>query len=64
MNKIRAMLLAKARVGIVLDSDQFVYRGAEALFARTKEEVTAAYPYPIMPVHWMSHDEGDQEGPS
>jgi len=60
-NKIRAMLLANVRTGIALDSDQFVFRGVDRLFSRTQQEVTASYPYPIMPVHWMSRDATDKE---
>jgi len=55
-NKIRAMLLAKAVTGIALDSDQSVYHGADRMFQRTRDEVTAEYPFPILPVHWMSRD--------
>jgi len=55
-NKIRAMLMAKVVTGIQLDSDQFVFRGADRMFQRTREEVTAEYPFPILPVHWMSRD--------
>mmetsp|Transcript_71220 Transcript_71220/g.180303 ORF Transcript_71220/g.180303 Transcript_71220/m.180303 type:complete len:468 (-) Transcript_71220:26-1429(-) len=61
-NKIRAMLLAKARTGVVVDSDQFVFRGADQMFERTRQEGGADYPYPIMPVHWMSRDDGDALG--
>jgi len=56
-NKFRAMLFSRARTGIELDSDQLVLRGVDRMFARTAEEVTRAYPYPILPVHWMSKDD-------
>jgi len=56
-NKMRAMLMAKVRTGIQLDSDQFIVAHTDYLFQRTKEEVTDAYPYPIMPVHWMTKDD-------
>lgn len=55
-NKIRAMLLAKVVTGVQLDSDQIVFHGADRMFQRTREEVTAEYPFPILPVHWMSRD--------
>mmetsp|Transcript_38637 Transcript_38637/g.90788 ORF Transcript_38637/g.90788 Transcript_38637/m.90788 type:complete len:755 (+) Transcript_38637:3-2267(+) len=55
-NKLRAMVLAQVRVGIELDADQWVFRGVDNLFQRTSEEVTHDYPYPILPVHWMSRD--------
>jgi len=56
-NKFRAMLMARVRTGIELDSDQLVARGVDHLFLRTSQEVTKAYPYPILPVHWMSKDD-------
>jgi hypothetical protein len=56
-NKFRAMMLTQAEVAIQLDSDQFVTRAADRLFNRTREEVTKDYPYPILPVHWMSKDD-------
>lgn len=55
-NKLRSMIFTKVRTGIVVDSDQFVSGGVDEMFHRTFEEVTAQYPYPIMPVHWMSRD--------
>lgn len=56
-NKFRAMILARVRTGIELDSDQLVATGIDRMFTRTAEEVTKAYPYPILPVHWMSKDD-------
>jgi len=56
-NKFRAMLMARARTGIELDSDQLVVKGVDHMFLRTSQEVTKAYPYPILPVHWMSKDD-------
>jgi hypothetical protein len=41
-NKMRAMIVARIRVGVQLDADQFVAPGVDALFARTAEEVTQA----------------------
>mmetsp|Transcript_70669 Transcript_70669/g.132261 ORF Transcript_70669/g.132261 Transcript_70669/m.132261 type:complete len:450 (-) Transcript_70669:54-1403(-) len=59
-NKIRAMMFTKVQTGIVVDADQFLSTGCDRIFARTREEITSQYPYPILPVHWMSRDpEGD-----
>jgi len=55
-NKLRAMLMAQVEVGVMLDSDEFVFRGADTLFSRTRQEGGPSYPYPILPVHWMSRD--------
>jgi len=55
-NKFRAILSSKIRTGVQLDADQIVYGKADRMFARTREEITAAYPYPMLPVHWMSKD--------
>jgi len=52
-NKYRSMLLAKVRVGIELDADEFLAPGADAMFARTAAEVTEDYPFPILPVHFL-----------
>lgn len=56
-NKFRAMLLAQVRVGIELDSDQFVFGHIDRMFQRTRDEVTADYPYPVLPTHWMTRDD-------
>jgi len=55
-NKFTAMLFAKVKRGLVLDADQFVNHGVDYMLQRAAEETTAQYPYPIMPVHWMSRD--------
>jgi len=55
-NKIRAMMFTLVRTGIVVDADQFLNSGFDRMFVRTAEEVTASYPYPILPVHWMTRD--------
>lgn len=57
LNKFRALILARARTGVQLDADQFVVRGVDNLFNRTRQEVTREYPYPILPVHFMSRDD-------
>mmetsp|Transcript_165173 Transcript_165173/g.292534 ORF Transcript_165173/g.292534 Transcript_165173/m.292534 type:complete len:434 (-) Transcript_165173:10-1311(-) len=57
LNKFRALILTRARTGVQLDADQFVVRGVDNLFQRTREEVTRRYPYPILPVHFMSRDD-------
>merc|ERR1719487_3233296 len=51
------MILSRVRTGIQLDADHFVVPGVDNLFQRTQEEVTESYPFPIMPVHWMSRDD-------
>lgn len=62
-NKMSAMLFTKVKTGIVLDADQWVNHGLDYLFDRVEQETTAAYPYPILPVHWMSRDpESDDMG--
>jgi hypothetical protein len=55
-NKLTAMLFTKVRNGLVLDADQWVNTGVDALFPRIAQESSKDYPYPIMPVHWMSRD--------
>lgn len=60
-NKLRSMLLSRVRVGVQLDSDQFVAPGVDRLFERTAEEVTKEYPMPILPAHfldWGPHGQG------
>lgn len=61
-NKLTSMLFTKVKVGMVLDADQFSNRGVDAMFPRIAEETTAEYPYPIMPVHWMSRDPDSEDG--
>jgi len=62
-NKLRAMLLGQVRTGIVVDSDTVVFSRSDVLFPRTREEVTKDYPYPIMPVHWMSRESFFDDSP-
>jgi len=59
-NKFRAMLLSRLRVGVQLDSDQFVAPGVDAMFQRTSEEITKDYPFPILPVHFLDRSPKDQ----
>jgi len=61
-NKFRAMILAQVRTGVELDADQFVFKGVDALFSSTRQEGGPEYPYPILPVHWMSRDPGGYDG--
>jgi len=58
-NKLRTMLLARVRSGIVLDSDQFVAPGADALFQRTEQEITQDYAMPILPAHFLDRTPKD-----
>mmetsp|Transcript_31427 Transcript_31427/g.73396 ORF Transcript_31427/g.73396 Transcript_31427/m.73396 type:complete len:458 (-) Transcript_31427:48-1421(-) len=62
LNKLRATIFTMVRTGIVVDADQFLNSGFDRMFARTAEEVTADYPYPIMPVHWTSRDPESFDG--
>uniref|UniRef100_A0A7S0B1H8 Uncharacterized protein n=1 Tax=Pyrodinium bahamense TaxID=73915 RepID=A0A7S0B1H8_9DINO len=55
-NKLTSMLFTKVKTGIALDADQWVNHGLDYLFGRAAEESTKDYPYPILPVHWMSRD--------
>lgn len=57
MNKLRAMILAQVRTGVQVDSDTVVLKSCDRLFRRTREEINEEYPYPMMPVHWMSRDD-------
>jgi len=58
-NKFQAVLLARVRVGVSLDSDMtMVTPLADNLFHRTKE-ITAEYPFPMMPVHFLDRDPAD-----
>jgi len=59
-NKLRAMLLSRARVGVELDSDQFVAPGVDKMFEFTKREITKDYPMPILPPHFLDWSPTDQ----
>ena len=52
-NKFRSMLI-RVRTGVQVDADMLVAPHCDQLFAATEAQVTAAYPFPILPVHWMS----------
>mmetsp|Transcript_30171 Transcript_30171/g.79577 ORF Transcript_30171/g.79577 Transcript_30171/m.79577 type:complete len:673 (-) Transcript_30171:37-2055(-) len=58
-NKMRAMLLSKAKVGIQLDSDQFVAPGVDAMFKVTEREITKDYAMPILPAHFLDRTPRD-----
>jgi len=55
-NKIRAMISCRIVVGIQLDTDQLIAPGMDQLFAGTRREINEYYPWPMMPVHWMSRE--------
>eukprot|EP00931_Biecheleriopsis_adriatica_P004864 TRINITY_DN106467_c0_g1_i1.p1 TRINITY_DN106467_c0_g1~~TRINITY_DN106467_c0_g1_i1.p1 ORF type:complete len:760 (+),score=113.68 TRINITY_DN106467_c0_g1_i1:85-2364(+) len=61
-NKIRAMIASRIIIGIELDVDQIVAPGIDRVFPATRKESTSSYPFPLLPVHWMSRDakEGEQ----
>jgi len=58
-NKMRAMIIAKIKVGVQLDADQFVAPGVDALFDRTAAEVTKDYAFPILPSHFADRGPKD-----
>jgi len=58
-NKLRAMLLSKALVGIQLDSDQFVAPNVDDMFKPTEREITKDYPMPILPAHFLDRSPRD-----
>jgi len=58
-NKMRAMLLARIRTGVQLDSDQFVAPGVDAIFDATEREVTKDYPMAILPAHFLDRTPRD-----
>ena len=51
--RLRAMMLAKIKVGVQLDADQFVAPGVDNMFASTAREITKEYPRIIMPAHFL-----------
>mmetsp|Transcript_109547 Transcript_109547/g.212092 ORF Transcript_109547/g.212092 Transcript_109547/m.212092 type:complete len:409 (-) Transcript_109547:57-1283(-) len=56
-NKFQAALLSKVKVGVSLDSDMMMATPmADSLFTRSREEITEAYPYPMLPVHFLDRD--------
>lgn len=61
-NKLTSMLFTKVKVGMVLDADQFGNRGVDVMFPRIAQETTAEYPFPMLPVHWMSRDPESEDG--
>lgn len=56
-NKVRSILAARTLVGIQLDTDQMIFKGMDEVFEGTRRESQERYPWPILPVHWMSRDE-------
>jgi len=60
-NKLRAMLMARVKVGASLDSEMMMVGShADDLLKRTKEEITQNYPYPMMPTHFLDRDPADR----
>jgi len=60
-NKLRAILLAQAKVGASLDSDMLlVGPQADQLLNRTAEEITEKYRFPMMPTHFLDRDLRDK----
>lgn len=58
-NKMRAMILSKALVGIQLDSDQFVAPNVDNMFKATQREITKDYAMPILPAHFLDRSPRD-----
>ncbi|CAJ1390731.1 unnamed protein product [Effrenium voratum] len=58
-NKLRSFLMARARTGVELDSDQFVGPGVDYMFEMTEKEITKESPLPVLPVHFYSFTEAD-----
>ncbi|CAK9041186.1 Uncharacterized protein SCF082_LOCUS23836 [Durusdinium trenchii] len=58
-NKLRSFLISRARVGVELDSDQFVGPGVDYMFEMTEKEIDEHYSLPIMPVHFYSFTQAD-----
>ena len=52
-NKLRSMFL-RVKTGIQMDADMVVAPNIDLLFPATEREITAAYPFPVFPVHWMT----------
>ena len=56
-NKVRSILASRVLVGIQLDTDQLIFKGMDQVFEGTRREINEFYPWPILPVHWMSRDD-------
>lgn len=52
-NKFRSMLL-RIKVGVQVDADMIVGPMCDKLFDASERIINKDYPYPIMPVHWMT----------
>lgn len=55
-NKLNSMLFTKVKGGVALDADQWVNDGVDVMMDRAFDETTKDYPYPVMPVHFVSRD--------
>mmetsp|Transcript_70532 Transcript_70532/g.168952 ORF Transcript_70532/g.168952 Transcript_70532/m.168952 type:complete len:708 (+) Transcript_70532:113-2236(+) len=58
VNKARAMIGSRVGTGAELDGDQIIFAGMDEMFEPTRREVTAQYPFPVLPVHWGAREEG------
>lgn len=52
-DKFRAMLLSRAKVGILMEIDSWVSPGVDNFFSSIEREITKEYPLPILPVHFI-----------
>ena len=51
-----------AEVGVNIEEDMmFVSPQADTLFARTREEITELYPFPMLPTHFLDRDPANKE---
>ena len=53
LNSLRAVLLSRVRVGMAPGGDCWLSPGVDSLFPRVQQEVTRAYPFPILPAHFL-----------
>lgn len=60
-NKLRSILMSRVKTGIQLDVDQFIAPNADVLFKLTEGYVDKAYPFPLMPAHFLDWSIKDQK---
>mmetsp|Transcript_51109 Transcript_51109/g.121428 ORF Transcript_51109/g.121428 Transcript_51109/m.121428 type:complete len:726 (-) Transcript_51109:74-2251(-) len=57
INKIRAMVSVRIATGAQLDGDSTLFAGMDNMMEPTRREVTPAFPFPMLPVHWGPREE-------
>merc|ERR1719188_2060488 len=60
LNKLRAIILARAMAAIAVDSDMFVAPGVDMMFPIIRRETNQDYRLPMLPVHFL--DKGPKDG--